>query len=272
MTSESDRNTPLEIAATLSREVSALSFAPPVCHVYNPLDYAWSIHRKYLETYGVGPKRTLFVGMNPGPWGMAQTGVPFGEVFYVREWLGLSAPVNKPAEEHPARPVTGVDCPRSEVSGRRLWKLFSDRAQSAADFFSDTMVLNYCPLLFLEESGRNRTPDKLPSAEREPLFAACDRALLRFIYYYSPEYVIGVGAFAAGRVHRVIAAGGRLYSPQAGQSHSTRGMSGADAPAGPAVIQVLHPSPANPRANRDWAGEVARTLTDAGVWRDTSSG
>ncbi|MFW6368795.1 MAG: single-stranded DNA-binding protein, partial [Spirochaetota bacterium] len=199
MMNEPGHDDPAGIARALSRDVSALSFAAPVEFVYNPLEYAWLNHREYLETYGTGPKRTLFVGMNPGPWGMAQTGVPFGEVSIVKDWLGLSSPIDKPACEHPARPVTGLDCPRSEVSGRRLWKLFSERSPSAEAFFADTMVLNYCPLLFLEESGRNRTPDKLPPGERERLFAPCDRALIRYLHYYRPSYVVGIGAFATGR-------------------------------------------------------------------------
>ncbi|MCL1859942.1 MAG: single-stranded DNA-binding protein, partial [Proteobacteria bacterium] len=69
-----------ELSATLGK----MRFAPPVTHVYNPLDYAWNVHERYLRRYGDGRKRVVFLGMNPGPFGMAQTGVPFGEVAAVR--------------------------------------------------------------------------------------------------------------------------------------------------------------------------------------------
>ncbi len=62
----------------LCRTLAPLTFESPVTHVYNPLSYAKHNHNLYLETYGVGPKEVIFLGMNPGPWGMAQTGVPFG--------------------------------------------------------------------------------------------------------------------------------------------------------------------------------------------------
>jgi len=42
--------------------------------------------------------------MNPGPWGMAQTGVPFGEINAVKDWLGINAEVDKPQKQHPKRP------------------------------------------------------------------------------------------------------------------------------------------------------------------------
>ena len=78
--------TPLETAArTLSDTLDSLRFAPPESHVYNPLTYAWAPNAAYLRRYGQGRKRVVFVGMNPGPFGMVQTGVPFGEIAAVRD-------------------------------------------------------------------------------------------------------------------------------------------------------------------------------------------
>src|SRR5204863_5655040 len=161
-------------ARQLSRDVAALRFAAPVSLVYDPLDYARRAHGAYLDAYGDSRKRIIFLGMNPGPFGMAQTGVPFGEISAVRDWLRIECPIGKPECEHPRRPVTGFGCLRSEVSGKRLWGLFAERFGSARKFSADHIVLNYCPLAFVETTGRNRTPDKLPRHERAPLFAACD--------------------------------------------------------------------------------------------------
>jgi single-strand selective monofunctional uracil DNA glycosylase len=226
-------------ARELSAQVSQMRFAAPVAHVYNPLDYAWAAHERYLRKFGVGKKRVIFLGMNPGPFGMAQTGVPFGEVAAVRDWMKITAPVARPAQEHPKRPVQGFDCPRSEVSGRRLWGLFAERFGVAGKFFAEHFVVNYCPLAFLSATGSNLTPDKLPAAEQAELFAACDAHLRRVLEILEPDWLIGVGAFALGRGE--IAGGVKLG-------------------------KILHPSPASPAANRGWAEAATKQLCKLGVW------
>jgi single-strand selective monofunctional uracil DNA glycosylase len=238
----------IEISRGLSRAVEGLSFGPPVSWVYNPLRYARAAHEAYLTRFGAAPRRVVFLGMNPGPWGMAQTGVPFGEVQMVRGWLGIRAPVSRPEREHPRRPVLGFDCPRSEVSGRRLWGLMRGRFGTPERFFAEHFVANYCPLLFLDSGGANLTPDRLRSAERDPLFALCDAHLAELLGFLRPEWGIGVGRFAEECLRRV-----RESLP-------------ARASARLRIGGILHPSPANPAANRDWAGRAERTLVDLEVW------
>jgi single-strand selective monofunctional uracil DNA glycosylase len=228
-------------AHTLRDEVAALSFAAPVTHVYNPLDYAGALHDEYLRRFGNGPKRAVFLGMNPGPWGMAQTGVPFGEVAMVRDWMRLDAPVSQPANSHPKRPVQGLACTRSEVSGKRLWGAIAREFGTPEAFFARHFVANYCPLSFMEASGLNRTPDKLPASERAPLYAACDKHLRRLIEILEPEWVIGVGGFAEDRARTALA--------------------GMNVKTG----RILHPSPASPAANRGWDEAVAKELTAMGL-------
>src|SRR5882724_7453571 len=135
-------------ARELAAQVDRLKFQPPVTHIYNPLDYARAAHEKYLRKFGDGKKRVVFLGMNPGPFGMAQTGIPFGEIAAVRDWLGIQATIERPRDEHPKRPVMGFNCTRSEISGRRLWGLFARRFGSAEKFFEKHLVVNYCPLAF----------------------------------------------------------------------------------------------------------------------------
>lgn len=229
------------IARDLLKRITPLRFGPPVTHVYNPLRYAWEPYADYLERFGAGPKEVLMIGMNPGPWGMTQTGVPFGEVTLVRDWLGVKGRVGRPEPEHPRRPVLGFECPRSEVSGARLWGWAKDRFKTPERFFSRFFIANYCPLVFMEESGRNRTPDKLPSGEREPLLEACDDALARTFDALQPRWVIGVGTFAEKRLRAVLA--------------------GEDVQVG----RILHPSPASPVANRGWAPRAERELGDLGI-------
>ncbi|MBT7971315.1 MAG: single-stranded DNA-binding protein, partial [Verrucomicrobia bacterium] len=80
---------PLITAADdLRNDLRGLKFPDPVAYTYNPLEYAWDRHCDYLKNFGSGTKKVLFLGMNPGPYGMAQTGVPFGEISHVRDWMG----------------------------------------------------------------------------------------------------------------------------------------------------------------------------------------
>ena len=234
-----------KISAVLGTECDALQFGPMVHTVYNPLVYASRPHRRYLELAGAAPKKVIFLGMNPGPWGMAQTGVPFGEVAAVRDWLGIEEAVDKPENEHPKRPIEGFACARSEVSGRRLWGLFRERYGTPANFFADHFVANYCPLAFVDQGGANITPDKLSADETAPLFKLCDAAFAKTIELLKPEWVIGIGAFAKKRIDALAASrpDGRFIA-----------------------AQILHPSPASPRANACWDREVTRTLEELGVW------
>lgn len=250
-------------ARQLRSAVRDLNFTAPVTCVYNPLDYAWPAHETYLRRFGNSPKRVVFLGMNPGPFGMAQTGVPFGEVAAVRGWLAIHARIRKPQHEHPRRPIEGFACPRSEVSGLRLWGLFARRFGRAEKFFQAHFVANYCPLSFLEKSGRNVTPDKLPAREVAPLYAACDRHLRRVIAALQPEWLIGVGGFAERRARLLFANSPRGINRRGLNPGSERAIPRGE---GVKLGKILHPSPASPAANRDWAGQVTRQLQSLGVW------
>jgi single-strand selective monofunctional uracil DNA glycosylase len=239
----------LAAGKSLSRELSRIEFAAPVTHVYDPHQYAWGPYEQYVSRYGGTRKRFVLLGMNPGPFGMMQTGVPFGEVTAVREWMGIEAKVRSPAREHAKRPIQGFACTRSEVSGRRLWGWASARFGTADAFFVDWLVLNYCPLVFLEESGRNFTPDKLPAEKQRAINAACDRHLARTLEALQPEWAIGIGGFAEKRI-RAVLEGDDIESDLARRVK---------------VGQVLHPSPASPAANRGWTEAMDLKLAALGV-------
>lgn len=229
-------------ARKLSREVDGMRFGAPVDCIYNPLDYARGPHELYLRRFGDGRKKVVFLGMNPGPFGMAQTGVPFGEIGHVRDWMKIDGKVGKPDCEHPKKPIQGFDCHRSEVSGRRLWGAFRERFGTPERFFRAHFVANYCPLIFMEETGRNLTPDKLKASERAPLYEACDRHLRRVIEILEPEWLVAVGQFAEVRAREAL---------------------GEDCPR---LARILHPSPASPIANRGWAAQATLALEKAGIW------
>jgi single-strand selective monofunctional uracil DNA glycosylase len=229
------------ITDELIADISRLRFGPPVTHVYNPLVYARRAYDTYLRRYGSTPKEVVLVGMNPGPWGMAQTGVPFGEVDAVKNWLKIETRIGAPDIIHPQKPVDGFACPKSEVSGRRLWGWIRTTFDRPGNFFRRFLVINYCPLLFLEAGGRNRTPVNLRAAEKKPLFEVCDRGLRRMVAQLDPCFVVGVGTFARDRARQALGEMGTV------------------------VGGITHPSPANPRANRGWEKIVARELVSIGV-------
>lgn len=233
----------ISAADELRKALRGLAFSVPVTHTYQPLDYAWETHCQYLKRYGSGEKSVLFLGMNPGPYGMAQTGVPFGEIPAVRDWMKISGPVGTPADLHPKRPISGFACAKSEVSGRRLWGFFAEEFPHAPDFFQHHFVANYCPLVWMTASGANVTPDKISATEMRPVEDACLAHLRKVIAILNPQCLIGVGAYAEQRL--------RLAAPD---------FTGT-------ISKILHPSPASPAANRDWAGTARKQLIEAGVWQ-----
>ena len=229
------------ISTDLIDALRPLKFGPPISHVYNPLEYARESLRQYHTKFGSTPKEVLFLGMNPGPWGMAQTGIPFGEIQAVRDWMKIQAPVGSPKKTHPKKPVLGFACTKSEVSGQRLWGWARKTFGTPGRFFKRFFVANYCPLIFIENSGRNRTPDQIRAAERRLLLEICDRALSRTIEYFQPRYVVGVGKFAEKRARAVQ------------DQHDVK------------IGMIAHPSPANPQANRGWEPLIEKQLDALGI-------
>lgn len=234
----------LAITKRLRKQLGSLQFDAPVSHVYNPLEYAWSAYEQYILRFATSPCRTMFLGMNPGPWGMAQTGIPFGEIDAVRKYLSIHARIDRPAREHPKRPILGFECKRSEVSGKRLWGLMESRYGNPEDFFKSHYIANYCPLVFMDSGARNLTPDKITGDAMVQLETACDQHLQQLLEILRPEFAIGVGAYAYDCLKRVC--------------HKEK----FDVN----VNKILHPSPASPAANRDWAGQATRQLQEIGVW------
>lgn len=227
----------VNVARTLAREAGRLRLRTP-SHVYNPLLYAWKPHLEYLQRYGAKRGRVLLLGMNPGPWGMAQTGIPFGNVSAVREWFGIEAQLARSLPvQHPKYPILGLACPRDEGSGKRLWGWARRRVGSPERFFDRFFVWNYCPLLFLARN-RNLTPAGLAADEAQALGSVCDAALERALAVLEPSAIVAIGRYAERQARRCV--GGRIP-----------------------VLYLLHPSPANPAANRQWPERAERALS---VW------
>ena len=124
------------------------------------------------------------------------------------------------------------------MSGTRFWGWARDRFGTAERFFEQVYVANWCPLVFMSESGRNVPPDKLPAAERAPLFRVCNDALARIAEVMSPSLVVAIGAFAEQRAREALGDRARIG-------------------------RILHPSPASPAAN-DWANVVDEQLAALG--------
>jgi len=236
----------LEHSRKLARQLRDIEFShEALSHVYNPLQYAWDGYRQYVETYLPAQCRVYFLGMNPGPFGMTQTGVPFGEIAAVRDYLKL-APRLIASERpiHAKRPLEGMDCKRSEVSGKRLWGLFASHYPQARDFFKQHWVSNFCPLLFLSNSGSNIVPEKLQQPGRRQLEELCQKHLLFELQLLKPHYLVGVGKFAEQQLEKV------------------RPLLAHDCVLG----SIIHPSPASPLGNKNWPQLPLQQLEQLGVW------
>ena len=210
--------------------------------VYNPLDYAWDIHERYIQISGGRGAKTVMLGMNPGPHGMGQMGIPFAATSMVRDILGISnIPVKQPSTPHPKRPVIGLEYPREEVSGTRIWSLLSETYGSSDRIFEKVFLVNHCPLMLLKgERGVNITPDKISGSVARKLLQRCDQHLEEVLDSLNADCVIGIGKFAERRALNALEGSG---------------------------IQVKgcwHPSPASPLANRnggaDWRENVRAVL------------
>jgi single-strand selective monofunctional uracil DNA glycosylase len=229
------------ITDDLIEQLSSFTVSPPVTHVYNPLVYARRPYDLYLQKFGSSPKEVLLLGMNPGPWGMVQTGIPFGTIHHVRDWLNIEGPVQQPVFPHPKRPVSGFSCHRKEISGDRICGWLRKTFKHPTDFFDRFFIANYCPLAFFEHNGRNRTPDRLSAADKKRLFSGCDLALQRTVTYFNPSFVVGIGRFAEKRINHSLA-----------EFNLKTGF-------------IPHPSPANPAANRQWEKLAQENLKNLGI-------
>lgn len=246
----------IEAARRLSSQcdaaISVLEKKTSVAHATNPLDYAWPHHEQFLRKWGNLGSHTLLLGMNPGPWGMAQTGVPFGATEVAQSFLQIEAKeLETPVNAHPKRPIVGMSLERQEISGTRLWNLMEQHYGSARATFENIFIVNHCPLLLLGETGRNITPNNLPSAVMNPILAACDEHLLDVVDIMGISRVIGVGKYAEQRARLALNAGKKGE----GVSRSGRRIR---------IDTCWHPSPASPLANRndgaDWRENVIAVL------------
>ena len=242
------------LSATCDTVIPALEASGHVAHATNPLDYAWAHHQQYIEQWGGLGATTLLLGMNPGPWGMAQSGVPFGATEVTKDFLKITpCDLETPVNAHPKRPIAGLELQRQEVSGTRLWTLIAEVYGEAEQAFKHIFVLNHCPLLLLGKRGENITPDKLPHAVIGEVLEACDEHLREVVEAMGITRIIGVGAYAEQRAKKAFDFG----KANQGKTPSGRELQ---------ITTCWHPSPASPLANRnegaDWRAQVRSVLMD----------
>ncbi|KAJ2944781.1 hypothetical protein O0L34_g1671 [Tuta absoluta] len=192
----------LHIIDELNISLDHLILPSTVKCVYNPTIYARRTFEMYIKKYCNTKKSVMYFGMNPGPWGMSQTGVPFGEIGSVRDWLGIEGPVDKPPHEIPARPVKGFDCTRTEVSGKRFWGLFKDICRTPEKFFETSFIYNYMPVQWMKSNGCNLTPGDFKTSEMEELFNICDPVFIKVLELYEVRTVVAIGKFCETRAQK----------------------------------------------------------------------
>ncbi|KRT79585.1 hypothetical protein AMK59_8077, partial [Oryctes borbonicus] len=230
----------LKYATALNDKLRKLSFDNPVKYVYNPVEYAFDMHASFIKKFCNDEKTILLLGMNPGPWGMVQTGVPFGEIRMVKEWYQIQAKINKPAIECPVRKIMGLDCHKSEVSGKRLYELFKRISDTPENFFKNTYLYNYCPLALMEEDGRNITPSSLKGFVRKELEEYCNDTLIQILFLLKTKIIIALGVYAKGQAETTL------------RAHNIQNIE---------VIYMPHPSP-RARGNEKWGEKAQKVLEE----------
>jgi len=210
-----------------------------VNYAYNPLDYAWKPHEFYLEKYGSLGAKTIIMGMNPGH-GMGNTGIPFGCPEKVKTYLNITnLKVKQPVKTHHKREITGLECKKPEISGKRIWGLIEEIYGSPTNAFKEIFVLNHFPLWMFNESGQNITPDKLRKSTTKEIFTVCNKYLTDIADILNSETIIGVGKYAH-KMAKLAISDNRIKSIT--------------------VKEIPHPSPANPLANKD-NGKIWKNLS-----------
>lgn len=134
--------------------------------------------------------------MNPGPFGMCQTGVPFGDPKCVKEFLQIEGVVNKPEIECPFREILGFNSSRREQSGERLWRFFQSICHTPEFFFKNAFLFNFCPIALMKGNGCNVTPGEIKDIKvRKSLEVLCEDWYLKVIRLLQPEYLIAIGRY-----------------------------------------------------------------------------
>ncbi len=243
-------NAAKQLSVICDKSIKKIESKTIVAHATNPLDYAWQHHEQYLIKWGGMGAKTLMLGMNPGPWGMAQTGIPFGSTDIAKNQLEIKPhKLETPKNAHPKRPILGLEMERQEISGHRLWNLLFEIYGSTEKVFSNVFVLNHCPLLLLGETGKNLTPDNLPNQIMKPILNACDNHLLEVIEILGIERIVGVGKYAEKRARIAFGVG----KSEDGLTKSGRRIE---------ITSCWHPSPASPLSNRNGGADWRKNVSD----------
>jgi len=212
-----------QILAASDRLSERLAALPPVGDLValDPTRYcrsAWAAYLQMAARLGC----VLVVGMNPGPHGMAQTGVPFTDPWIVDE-LDLQAPradvppADIPAvgswrhRSHRARGVLGS---KREESAKRLWPLLreicapyaavgpsADKiAEATRRVCNEVLLVNALPICWLDPAGKNVSAEQVekraPAQVREGLRDLVNEWLQAVADILRPAAVIGVGRWA----------------------------------------------------------------------------
>ncbi len=165
--------------------------------VYNVFEYAWQGWEAYIHKCAKLSAKIMLLGINPGPHGMLQTGIPFGSISAVRNYIGIhDADIKQPTVLHKNRPVDGMKYTKEEQSGLLLWNTIESLFTNSLNFFSHCFVINYCPLAFFTQKGENITPDKLGTEERKDVEHRCTSHLLEYLNIFNTSLILAIGRYA----------------------------------------------------------------------------
>ncbi len=141
--------------------------------IWNPGLYGETWHARFRRLYRPGQHPLVVFGLNPGPYGMAQTGIPFTDIRRLvsalpdlaAELRGRGERVEPPGLAPPGlRPYLSRSFESSAV---RVYRFLKKGWGGAERGWTEVVVANPCTLLFIDPAeGKNRTPADLARAAR----------------------------------------------------------------------------------------------------------
>ncbi|XP_073819638.1 uncharacterized protein isoform X2 [Musca autumnalis] len=172
--------------------------------IYNPLDYdAAKIHKDYLKRYLKGPKRVLFVTMNPASHGELQTGIPFGHMPTIREYMKLKSTIIDSPVPHPSEDEEQERENNSIYFWQMIREIFYSQNFFLSKFFQQRFVHSFCPLAFIDGEKQFVTLENLPDKTyRKEVTKACVHILEKQLKLLQPDMVIVMGGYVHGNMQR----------------------------------------------------------------------
>jgi len=174
--------------------------------VWNPALYALDIYQEYLTKFPPEPGAILALGLNPGPYGMAQTGIPFTDCRTASGALGMEMTIPGKAPDDlisRLKKANGKWRGTYERSSLGMYRFLILAWGDIKTAYRNWFVGNPCPLLFLDPERWNVTPADPRLRRMKEVGELRQRAVIGFSEILNPRGIVCFGKDVAKAVGEV---------------------------------------------------------------------